>query len=70
MPIHKIWISGEYVSGEVEIGIVDKLPLEVVDILLDNDLTDSCCHKKCSPPLQVSTKPVEITQTPSEQTDL
>ena len=70
VPIHKIWITGEYVSGEVEIGIVDKLPLEGVDILLGNDLTDSCCHKKCSPSLQVSTKPVEITQTPSEQTDL
>ena len=30
VPIHKIWITGEYVSGEVEIGIVDKLPLEGV----------------------------------------
>ena len=70
VPIHKIWITGEYISGEVEIGIVNKLPLEGVDILLGNDLTDSCCHKKCSPALRVNIKPVENTQTPSEQTDL
>ena len=59
-----------HVSGEVEVGVVDRLPLEGVDVLLGNDLTDSCCHEKCSSPLIVSSEVVIPTHTPPEEIDI
>ena len=46
------------------------LPIDGVDILLGNDLIESCCHKKCSPSLQVNSTLVQLTQSHAEQADL
>ena len=33
VPIHKVWINSKHISGGVEVGVVDRLPLEGVDVL-------------------------------------
>ncbi|XP_067685400.1 uncharacterized protein [Haliotis asinina] len=58
VPLHRVWLNSDFVSGEVVVGVVEELPFEGVDVLLGNDLTDRCCQPRCFPELHVHSSPV------------
>ncbi|XP_067685776.1 uncharacterized protein [Haliotis asinina] len=58
VPLHRVWLNSDFVSGEVVVGVVEELPFEGVDVLLCNDLTDRCCQPRCFPELHVHSSPV------------
>ena len=38
MPLHKVTVKTDYVSGEVVVAVTDKFPMPRIDLLLCNDL--------------------------------
>ncbi len=37
LPLHSVCLKSKYVTGDVTVGIVDKIPVEGVHMLLEND---------------------------------
>ena len=59
LPLHRFQIQSQFVTGEVLLGVIDRLPMAGTDILLGNDLTDSCCHSSRTKTLEVRNRPEE-----------
>ncbi len=38
LPLHRVCLKSKYVTGDVTVGILDKIPVEGIHILLGNDL--------------------------------
>ncbi len=47
LPLHRVCWKSKYVTGDVTVGIVDKIPIEGVQMLLGNDLDRWTCVLCC-----------------------
>ncbi len=50
VPLHKVCLKSKYVTGDVTVGIVDKIPVEGVHMLHGNDIARgqvNMCHVLC-----------------------
>ncbi len=54
LQLHKVCLKSKYVTGDVTIGIVDKIPVESVHMLLGNDIAGgqvNMCPGLCEKPV-------------------
>ncbi len=54
LPLHKVCLKSKYVTGDVTVGIVDKIPVEGVYMLLGNDIAGgqvNMCPVLCEKPV-------------------
>ncbi|XP_041364137.1 uncharacterized protein LOC121379557 [Gigantopelta aegis] len=59
VPLHEIYLSSQFVTGKVIVGVVPHLPFANVHVLLGNDLSDKCCQKRCDQ-LEVQEVPISV----------
>ncbi len=62
IPLHRVKIETDFVSGEVTVGVMDRLPLKNVQILLGSDLAHTCCSSVRSPPVLLTMVPSLVGQ--------
>lgn len=58
LPLHRCNMKSDFVNGEVLLAVIDKLPINGIEILLGNDLTDSCCTHNNRKVMQVCDHPL------------
>ena len=54
LPLHKVCLNSKYVTGDVTVGIVDKIPVEGVHMVLGNDIAGgqvNVCPVLCEKPV-------------------
>ncbi len=54
LPLHRVCLTSKYVTGDVTVGIVDKIPVEGVHMLLGNDIAGgqvNTCPVLCEKPV-------------------
>ncbi len=67
LPSHKVCLKSKYVTDDVTVGIVDKIPVNGVDMLLMNDIGGgqvNVCPVLCEKPVvdEICTMPVDESQ--------
>jgi len=66
IPLVEVMLDSEFGTGKTLLGVVDEIPLQGVDVLVGNDLTDKCCVKSNSDFLEVRNQPSSETEVEEE----